>query len=155
MAISTPARRTASLPPARSAASSRATAQGGTGAPIDAILGTEESEVTGMMPGSTGLANPRSARPARSERYSAASKKNWVTAKSARASFSASRSRSATRSDEVGWPAGWAATPMENPPTARASSTSSSAWASSPGPSDGSSGGSPPSAIRFSTPALR
>ncbi len=44
---------------------------------------------------------------------------------------------------------------MEKPPIARASCTSSVAKASSPGPASGSAGGSPPSAIRFSTPALR
>ena len=89
-----------------------------------AMPGTELSRSTGMMPGRTGLVTPRVARSATRDVYSWASKKNWVTAKSARASLAARWSRSAATSVDSGWPAGWAATPMENPPMARASSTS-------------------------------
>ncbi len=110
---------------------------------------------TGMIPGSTGLSTPRSARSATRPMYSEASKKNWVTAKSARASLAARWSRSVARSAESGWPAGWAATPTENPPMAGPARPARRRAASSPGPSSGSVGGSPPRAIRFSTPALR
>ena len=119
------------------------------------MRGTDLSEVTGMMPGRTGVVTPRSARSSIRPTYSSTSKKNCVTPKSARRSLAASWSRSDCMSGEEGWPAGWAATPIENPPMARASSTSSTAWRSSPGPAAGSVGGSPPRAMRFSTPALR
>ena len=51
---------------------------------MTAMRGTEVRLVTGMIPGSTGLSTPRSARSATRPVYSDASKKNWVTAKSAR-----------------------------------------------------------------------
>ena len=51
-----------------------------------------------MIPGSTGLSTPRSARSSTRPVYSSASKKNWVTAKSASASLAARWSRSLDRS---------------------------------------------------------
>ena len=63
--------------------------------PISAIRGSTAARVTGMIPGSTGLSTPRTDRSSTSPRYSSASKKNWVTAKSASLIFSARKSRSA------------------------------------------------------------
>ena len=87
----------------------------------------EAREVTGRIPGRTGVRTPRASRSASNPSYSAASKKNWVIPKSAISNFAARKSRSLSVLAERGCPAGWAATPTENPPMARASSTSSAA----------------------------
>ena len=53
-----------------------------------------DSEVTGRMPGRTGVSTPRARRSAIRLSYSEASKKNWVTPKSASSSLAARWSRS-------------------------------------------------------------
>ena len=95
------------------------------------------SEVTGRIPGSTGVRTPRASRSATSPSYSEASKKNWVTPKSAISSLAARKSRSLSVLGERGCPAGWAATPTEKPPMARASSTSSAGVGQLTGPGVG------------------
>ena len=74
---------------------------------------------------SIGVEHPSASSSSRSRRWCSASKKNCVIAKSASASFSASRRRSVARSGERGWISGKAATPIEKSPTLRASSMSS------------------------------
>ena len=88
VAMATPSVRTPSGPPVE-AATSRATIHSGTGAPIVAIRSMELNDVTGMIPGRTGLVTPRAARSATKDSYSSAAKKNWVHAKSAISSFAA------------------------------------------------------------------
>ena len=120
-----------------------------------AMRGTDLRLVTGMIPGSTGLSTPRAARSATRPVYSAASKKNWVTAKSASDSLAARWSRSVSGSGESGMAAGLGGHPDREAPDGAGQLHQLRGVGSSPGPSSGSAGGSPPRAIRFSTPAVR
>ena len=78
-----PSLRTASAPPRSSAARNRSSIHVGAAAPIAPRRPKVESEVTGRMPGSTGLWTPRSSRSETRPSYSSTSKKNCVTPKSA------------------------------------------------------------------------
>ena len=62
------------------------------------------SEVTGRMPGRTGVRTPRASRSRTSPSYSEASKKNWVTPKSASSSLAARKSRSLPVLGRAGMP---------------------------------------------------
>ena len=119
--------RTASAPPSSSAASRRSCIQAGAAAPMAPIRRMVPSEVTGMMPGSTGVRNATCREVGHQPLVLGRLEEELGDAEVGQLQLGRQEVPVAGRSGERGWPAGWAATPMEKPPMARASSTSSMA----------------------------
>ena len=86
-----------------------------------------DSEVTGRMPGSTGVSMPRSRRSATRSSYSDGLEEELRDAEVGQCQLGRQVVTVTLPVRRRGWPAGCAATPTEKPPMARASSTSSAA----------------------------
>ena len=118
---------------------------------------TCERFVTGMIPGTTGLVQPRASSSSTRRRYGSASKKNWVMAKSARSSLASEVTAVARpgRASEGAARGGRRRRPRSRPRRARPRAARRRRCSRSDRASAASAGGSPPRARMFSMPASR